>query len=197
MSLHELVPAAGDPVVAAIDLKAVLARITGAGDKIVAHGLHFIKVELVAGNAQDRLHDFLALRSLYGKLAITVAGIVNLNIETVCLAAYPLVILVDVGGIDGEQKVVIGKLADASVVDRAAVGITHHAVEHLARTDLRDIVGEDMVHEALGILAGNEHLAHVRDVEHATVMAHSVVLLYNRCVLDRHVKARKRSHQCP
>jgi hypothetical protein len=55
-----------------------------------------------------------------------------------------------------------------------------------------DVVGEDMVHKALGVGALDAHLAHVRDVEHTAGLAHGIVLVDDRGILDGHVETSER-----
>ena len=90
---------------------------------------------------------------------------------------HPGHVLVDVGGVDHEEKVVLAHLVYQQVVYSASVGIAHHAVEDLADGGVFHIVGEDVVHIPLGIGALDAYLTHVRYIEHTAVLAHGVMLL--------------------
>ena len=87
------------------------------------------------------------------------------------------------------------KLAvDEQVVHDASVGIKHHPVEDFAGSESADLIGEDMVDEALGVRAADEDLAHVGDVEHADLLPDGEMLGDDAGILDRHHEARKGTH---
>ena len=111
------------------------------------------------------------------------------------MALHPLYILVDVCSIDNEEEVVFSHLVNQEVVNGATVLVAHHAVENLARLSSTYVVGEDMAHVALCVRTLNRYFAHVRHVEHATMLAYSVVLVSNVRILDRHDESAKRLHQ--
>ena len=52
-----------------------------------------------------------------------------------------------------------------------------------------------MVYIPFGIGASNPDLSHVRNVEHATMLAYCVVLIDDGCVLNRHVETAKRLNE--
>ena len=54
-----------------------------------------------------------------------------------------------------------------------------------------------MVHKLGGILSGYDDLSHMRDIKHTAGIAHGIVLLLYRGILDRHIKACKRAHKRP
>ena len=58
-----------------------------------------------------------------------------------------------------------------------------------------DVVGEDVLHIALGILAAHAYLAHVADIKDAASLAHGLVLVGDVGVLYGHVVACKGRHQ--
>ena len=80
------------------------------------------------------------------------------------------------------------------VVHRPAVRVQHHAIKYASVFEAFDIVGEYMVDKALRILAADEHLSHVGDIEHPDILADRVVLVNDALVLDRHVITGKRAH---
>ena len=53
-----------------------------------------------------------------------------------------------------------------------------------------------MVHITFSIIARNEHFTHVADVKHATRLTHSLVLVNDTTILNRHVETSERRHQC-
>ena len=64
----------------------------------------------------------------------------------------------------------------------------HHAVEDFACGCAGYVVGKNVLHKALGILAPYEHFAHVADIEYAAGMANGIVLIRDIGVLKRHFK---------
>ena len=199
---HEAVPVVDDGGVAGVDLEAVLTGVAGAGDEDGLDGwsgdidgLDLIEREVVAGEAEDALDDSFGLGALDGELTEVVAAVGDLYVEAVGLCANPGVVFVDVGGVDGEEETVVGESADAGVVDGAAVGVAHHAVEHLTGGNAAEVVGEEVVDEALGVGAGDDDLTHVGDVEDAAVVTDSVVLVDDGGVLDGHVETGKGLHE--
>ena len=87
------------------------------------------------------------------------------------------------------------KEVDDEVVDHAAVGIEHAAVERFARHgELGHVIGQQGAQVAGGVGPGQVEGEHVRDVEHAGVGAHGVVLFNLRAVVHRHVPAGKIDH---
>ena len=110
---------------------------------------------------------------------------------------HPCPVLVDIGGIDHEEEVVLAHLVDEQVVDRSTVLVAHHAVEDLPYWGTSHIIGEDMLHIALGILAAHRYLSHVRDIEESHLLSDCMMLWGNACILieQRHVKASERHHR--
>ena len=90
---------------------------------------------------------------------------------------HPCHVLVDVGGIDDQEELLGSHLVDQQVVDGAAVGVAHHAVEDLPIGGVFHIVGEDMVDVALGIRTSDEHFAHVAHVEDAAGLTYCLMLV--------------------
>ena len=74
-------------------------------------------------------------------------------------------------------------------------GAEHAAVERLAgRREAADVVGEQPQQQRADAGTAQVDRAHVRDVEHARVAPHGVVLLDLRAVVDRHVPAAEIDH---
>ena len=110
---------------------------------------------------QHLLDHGLSLWSLDGNLSVVVGLVVELQVVALEVRLHPFHVLVDVGGVDDEEEVVLGHLVDQQVVYGAAVGVAHHAIEDFPYGRTGDVVGEDMVHVALGVGALDAHLAHV------------------------------------
>ncbi len=70
------------------------------------------------------------------------------------------------------------------VVEHAPVLAAQHRVLGAPDRELRDVVGEQPLQQRLRAGARGFDLAHVRDVEHADVLAHRHVLLADALVLD-------------
>ena len=76
-----------------------------------------------------------------------------------------------------------------------AVGLEQARIQRLARDmQLVDVVGEHVAQEVARAGALEVDDAHVRDVEHAGVAAHRVVLVDLRAVVHRHVPAAEVDH---
>ena len=187
-----------------VDLEAVLTGVAGAREenrlrrsvgRLHVERLHLIERQVVADQTENRLHDLLGLRTLYGQLTVVVAAVVDVDVEALGVVGNPGIVLVDVGSIDGKEEAVVGKSADAGVVDGAAIGIAHHAVEHLPGRHTTEVVGEQMVDESLSVGSGDDDLTHVGDVEDTAVVAHGIVLLDDGGVLYRHVIAGEGLHE--
>jgi hypothetical protein len=73
------------------------------------------------------------------------------------------------------------------VVEDSSVLVAEHGVLGSVLGDLRHVVGEDALEEALGVRAGRLDLAHVRDVEDARGCPDRLVLLTDPGVLDGHL----------
>ena len=117
------------------------------------------------------------------------------DIERSSGCAYPLEILVARARVDDHAEPLVVHVVDDQVVDHAA-GLAQHArVERLARLgELGDVVREQPPQELADAIAAEVDDAHVRDVEHAGVAPHRVVLLDLRAVDDRHVPAAEVDH---
>src|SRR5439155_11320304 len=84
----------------------------------------------------------------------------------------------------------VGEAVDEAVVlDRTTV-VEDRGVVDLADGEGGDVVGGDVVDEVHGAIAGDPELAHVRDVEDATAVAHGPMLGGDPSrVLDGHLVA--------
>ena len=194
-AFDQLVPEVAYRLSVGIDLKSVLARVACAADYHVADGLERVEAEIGAIDAEDVADDLFGLRTLNRDLGPTVALVVNGDVKSLGVAFDPCDVLVDVGCVDDEEEVVIGAFVDEEIVDDAAVGMEHHAVDDFSVGQPADIVGEDMVDKAFGVRPADGNLAHVRDIEDSAAGAHGFVLFFDAGILDRHVEAAERAHQ--
>ena len=110
------------------------------------------------------------------------------------VATYPVNILVNIGGIDYEKKIVVAAHIDKKVVDRASVGMKHHSVEAFTRLDTAHVVCKDVIDKIGGTVARHKDFTHVRHVENAAGMTHGIMLLDNALILYGHVKSAERTH---
>ena len=120
---------------------------------------------------------------------------IDCDVEAFGVFLNPSHILVDVCGVDDEKEVVVAAFVDEQVVDRTAVGVEHHAVEDLAVGHVADIICEDMVDEAFGVMAGHGYFSHVRHVKDSAGITHGAVLFFDAGILDRHIEAPEGAHQ--
>ena len=104
---------------------------------------------------------------------------------------HPRPILINIGGIDDEEEVVVAHLIDQQVVDSAAILIAHHTIIYLTHRSARYVVGKDVLHIAFSILATNRHFTHVTDVKESYLLTHCHVFWRNTCILNRHDKTAK------
>ena len=105
------------------------------------------------------------------------------------MAGEPEEILFDHRGVDHQQELPIAGAVGDQVVDHAAAFVEHERVLAMAGSKAGDVVGEHPVEPGGGGLPADEELAHVGNVEDAGALAHGVVLVDDRGVLDRHVPA--------
>ena len=196
---YQLVPALADVVVRGIYFESVLTRVTGTRDDGLAYHLAGVEHQIRALKPQHRLDDMLRLRPLNGYLSVKVGLVLQFDVEALGLLLHPRPVLVDVGGVDDQEEIVLAQLVDQQVVHRSAVFVAHHAVENLPHRHVCDVVGEDMVHVALGLAAPYCHLAHVAHVEQSDVFTDGGMLGCNTCILikQRHVEASELDHHGP
>ena len=108
------------------------------------------------------------------------------------LLLYPRQVLVARRGIDDEAKPGLVHEVDDEIVDDTAGLVEHGGVERLAGVfQLGDIIGEQVAQEFAHARAVQIDDGHVRDVENAGALAHRVVFVFLRTVVQRHVPATK------
>ena len=126
---------------------------------------------------------------MHGELSVLVALMVEVDVEAGGVLFHPGHVLVDVGGVDDEEEVLLAHLIDEEVVHGAAVGIEHHAVVYLSDGCSADVVREDVLDVAFGIGARDAHFAHVTHVEYTAMLPYGIVLVGDVCVLNGHDEA--------
>ena len=181
-----------------VNLKTVLAGIACAahdkGFALCVDGLEGVEGKFLTSQSQAFCHHLLRVGTLHGNLSVDVALVNGFHIESLCLSLYPGIVLVDVGGIDNEEELIVGHLVDKQVIYGATILMQHHAIIYLANGSTGNVVGEDVLHELLCLRAAYQHFAHVAHVEHAACLAHGIVLVHDVGVLDGHLKTSKGHH---
>ena len=138
----------------------------------------------------------LGLGTLNSQLSVVIRAMVDGHVIASGVLSHPIYVLIYVCGIDNEEEFVFAKLINQQVVYRSAVGIKHHSVEHFANGRTGYVVGKDVVDVFFGLVSCDIHFTHVRNVEHAAMVTHGVMFVGDRRILNGHVVARKRLHQC-
>jgi len=99
------------------------------------------------------------------------------------------------GGVHHHAEPVGTHVVNDQVVDDAGLLIQHAAVQCLAGLrELGHVVGQELLQELPHPRAFQVQHGHVRDVEHAGVAAHRVVLVDLRTVMHRHVPTAEIHH---
>ena len=195
---HQGLPSANDIGMGAIHLEAVLARIARAADDeglaVFLQRGKVVELHVLQLHAQHLAAHLFGLRALNGQLSVVLALILGLYVESLGLAFYPGIVLVDVGGIDNEEELRLAHFIDEEVINSSAVFVEHHAVEYFAHGRTAHVVGEDVLHEAFGLGTRHKDFAHVAHVENTASLAHSIVFVCNIGILKRHLKTAKRHH---
>ena len=146
-------------------------------------------------HAEHLAHHLFGGRALYGYLAPVVGIVENAYLIAFCIAQQPLIVLVDIRGVDDEKEGIVGIFfIYQKIVHRTAVGIEHHSIKDLAGFHETDVVREDVIHELLGLGAVDEYLAHMGYIEDAGTLADGIVFLGDGTVLDGHIEAGERAH---
>ena len=201
----EFVPALADVVMRTIDFKSVLTRISRAAHDncaslvmaaavtLEANGLDGVECEFGALQSKHLLNHLLRVGTLHRQLSVEVGAVLYVDVITLGMLSHPCPVLVDVCGIDDDEEVILAHLIHKEVIHRTTVLIAHHAIENLSRFHSPNIVGKDMVDVSLGIRTLDSYLAHVGHIEHSTGIAHSLVLVLDVGILDRHVESAERT----
>jgi len=130
-----------------------------------------------------------------GVVAVAALGDAHVQLPLGSLGLHPGQVLLGGAGVDHDAEAGFAQEIDDQVVDHAAGVVQHGGVERLAGDgQLGDVVGDQARQESAAIGADQIDRAHVRDVEHPAVVAHGVVFLDLRTVIDWHVPAAKIDH---
>ncbi|MCY1451164.1 hypothetical protein D9M71_680190 [compost metagenome] len=104
-------------------------------------------------------------------------------------------VLVLAGGVDHQEQFVIAQVSDHQIIKDAALFVDEHGVALHAYRQVDDIHRHQGFQCLGGIGAAQTDLAHVRDVEQASLFTGVQVLLHHaQGVLHRHVVAGERDH---
>ena len=182
------------------DFQTVFAGIPGAGDKPVAVGLAFKRLEALDQAGAGRTHQFgslvTCLRPLnrqHGQFG----AFLQVHVEINALQEHPGQVLVAGGGIHHHTVTKVGEVDD-QVIHHAALLVEHAAVQRL--TDVLqalDVIGQQVLQIALGLMAADIHNGHVRHIKHPALAAHLMVFLDLRTIVQRHVPTAEVDHFCP
>jgi hypothetical protein len=95
------------------------------------------------------------------------------------------------GSIQDQQILAIRDSEDVEIVHDPSSLVTHERVLALTHRESLHIIGHDPVQESRGGFAGDDNLAHVRDVEHTRRLTHREMFVHDARVLHRHLPAAK------
>jgi hypothetical protein len=142
--------------------------------------------------AGHRQPEFLrGARALHGDHGEIAAGLdPHLGCQAVALDLDPGQVLVGATGVDHHPEPGLVEEVDDEVVDDAAALVQHAGIQRAAAgLQLVDVVGEEFSQEIARARAADVDRQHVRDVEHAGIVAHDVVLVELRTIMQRHFPA--------
>ena len=196
--VNEQIPHLINSSVAGIDFKSIFSGVAGAahdnGFAIVGECFKGVEHQIGGINAKHLLQHVFAIRPLHSELTVDIALVVHLHVEILSVLFNPRHIFVDVGSINHQEEMVVAHFVHQQIVDGATVFVEHHPVVDFTHRRIGDVVGEDIIHEFLGFGTRDVYFAHVRNVEHAHILAYGIVLLHDALILDRHVETAKRTH---
>ncbi len=146
------------------------------------------------GDVGERLEDLLGQRALEGQLGVGVALVLDLDREALGVAGDPGEVLVVVGRVDDEEIFLRAHAVDEHVVDEGRFGGHQGRVLDLAGGELGGVVRGQMLDIGQGVLAGDQDLAHVADVEEAGLRPHGHMFGDDAGIFDRHLPADEFDH---
>ena len=180
------------------DFESILAGVSGSGDE-QAIGRERDKLAQLERLCRRRLAEHRCclrprIRPLHRDHR-KVGALADQHVEGLCLGGDPGQVLVARRCIDHGAEEILGEEIDDQVIDHAAFGIQHARVQRLAGyLELVDVVGQQMAQELARARPVHVDNGHVRNVEHAGVAAHGMMLLDLRTVVERHVPAAEIDH---
>ena len=180
-----------------VELKTILAGVTGAGDQ-AADVADLSESETVgADGAQvhrcQPLKDGGRARPLQRQLGIVVAGVIHFSLESI-LRLDVREILLAIGSVDADEVMSIGELVDDNVIHEGALLGEQGGVLRLPHRETGGIVAGDLLHQVQRLRPANLNFPHVAYVEQARRRAHGQMLGDDAAVLHRHVPAGKVDH---
>ena len=140
------------------------------------------------------LEDRLGQRPLEGELGVDVALVLDLDVEALGVAGDPGEVLVVVGRVDHEEVLLRTHAVDQHVVDEGRLRRHQGRVLDLPRGELGGVVRGEPLDVGQGVLARDQDLAHVADVEEPGLGPDGHVLGNDARVLDRHLPAAELDH---
>ncbi|MNM64643.1 hypothetical protein D3C81_760500 [compost metagenome] len=179
------------------DFQAILTGVTGAGDKPVAVGQAFERFQFTDQRGACGSHQFSDLfpcvRALDGQDG-QFRAFAEFDFETDLAGLQPGHVLVAGRSVD-HQAVTVFTTVDDHIVDDSALLVEHGAVQGLAGSAKAvDIVGQHMLQPRAGLDATDIDHGHVGYIEYAAGLAHLMVLLDLRSVMQRHIPTAKIDH---
>jgi hypothetical protein len=93
-----------------------------------------------------------------------------------------------------QEEFVVAQEIDDKIVNDAAVFIEEKGIVAVAGGEALDVIGEKAIEPGSSAGAGDDELAHVRDIEKAGLGADGEVLIDDAAVLDRHEPAPEGDH---
>ena len=173
------------------ELASVLARVPGAVDHAVDPvDLGHRERESRCGREPQPLHR---MRPLDGQEGVGIRHVAHVRAGHLPLL-QPAEIGGAVRGVDDQQEPEFVELVDDEVVDDPAGIVRQQGVLRLADADLAEVVGERRLQQLGGARPLDLELAHVRDIEHAGVVANGAMLRDYALVLHRHLPAGEGDH---
>ena len=203
--LHQPVPQPHGVLAADVHLIAQrLAGIAGLGDAglvtLQGHGAQGVLGGLLGGgHAAGQSHEhFLALGALHGDGGPLVADVGDGAVEAGKRPVQVLQVLVDVGGVDHQQIVVLLEQIQIRVVHGPAVLVGNDAVLGHVQVQGADIAGQHVLEKFLALGPLDQQAAHVGHVEQAAHLA-GIQVLGNDAggILDGHFPPAEIHHGGP
>ena len=137
--------------------------------------------------------DFQRPRALHGQHECLGRHIVDGDVETTSMPGNPIDDFQTVRGVDHEE-IKRFEPVNQHVVENASLVVGDERIPDLARFELGDVVGEQVVEKAARIGPAELDPAHVSDIEQADGLPHRLMLLDDRRVLDGHFPAGEVDH---
>ena len=142
------------------------------------------------------LHNIFRFRPLNGYLAIFIAIIVHFYFITRFILTNPIEVLIYVCCIYNKKELLFVHFINQQIIYNTTIRIKHHSVIYLPYWCIFNIVRKYILHITFCVRTAYGNLPHVRHVEHAAIVAYSLMLTYYITILYGHVKPSKRAYHC-